>query len=76
MLNHGTYEKGIILWVVMSMRNSEKIRKAKVRLLSREFGVVKCITHLSGLILLVSIYFFSQEYWKENPKQVIAITFL
>lgn len=44
---------------VMNISNSEKIWKAKVGSLSREFGVVDFITHLSGLILLVSISFLN-----------------
>lgn len=75
MLPHGANKKEIVLWVVMNISNSENILIAKVGLSSREFGIVECVIHLSGLILLVPIYFFLNNIGRKMLSRLLQLIF-
>lgn len=74
MLTRGAYEKEIVAWIIMNISSSEKIWIAKVGLSSREFGAIECIIHLSGLILLVTI-FFSNSIGRKMFSRLLQLVF-
>lgn len=57
------------------VKAAQKDFNRKVRLLSRSWCWLKCITHLSGLILLVPIYFFLSNIERKILSRLLQLLF-